>query len=86
MGFGTLFTSLTSENTKNFTTFVTDIAGNASQLAIAAAGLMLMSKGVSSLAAALSTIPTESLEKLANLSGVGVDVQVGGAVDRKSVV
>lgn len=81
VGFSTLFASLTTDNTENFTTFVTDIAGNASQLAIAAAGLVLMSRGVSSLGAALSTIPTESLDKLANLSGVGVDVQVGGAVE-----
>jgi len=80
-GFSALFASLTSENTKNFTTFVADISGNASQLGIAAVGLVLMSKGVSSLGAALSAIPTESLDKLANLSGVGVDVQVGGAVD-----
>jgi hypothetical protein len=80
-GFGALFASLTTDNTENFTTFITDISSNAKELAIAAAGLVLMSKGVSSLASSLSQIPTETLEKLGNLGGIGVDVEVSGATE-----
>ena len=80
-GFGALFASLTTDNTENFTQFVTDISSNAKELAIAAVGLVLMSKGVSSLASSLSQIPTETLEKLGTLGGIGVDVEVSGATE-----
>ena len=78
-GFGALFASLTTENTKNFTKFVTDMSTKAIDFAIAAGGLLLMSSATDSLASALSAIPMETLEKLSNLGGVGVDVETSGA-------
>ena len=80
-GFNALFASLTPENTKNFTTFVDDIATNAEGLAIGAAGLLLMSYAVSKLASSLSELPTEDLDKLSKLGGIDVCVVFDGAVE-----
>lgn len=78
-GFGALFASLTTDNTENFTKFVTDMSTKAVDFAIAAQGLVLMSSATDSLASALSAIPMETLEKLSNLGGIGVDVETNGA-------